>query len=165
MSELFQEPRPEDMRDFANRLTAVENAQREQAARSESRHVDNQKEMGKLETEVKGIREQARAHNKKVEDRFERMETRMANDKKSTDKLIESQGKEIFSIVDNISRAFGLDEDPKAAKNLQALLSDMAKHLKTSEEDRLWIRRGIIGLLITGGGYCIITGAKAILGS
>lgn len=138
-----------DLLPFIYRVEAMEKADQLRA----TQFIELKTEMAKLETNVNGIREQAKAHNEAHTRSMQNVET-----------LIGAMGRELQGGMDKIITTLGIDEDPKAAKGLKQNLDFLDKFRKSREDLTIWVWRGVITIVITGMGTLLFAGAVRIVG-
>lgn len=155
---------PYELRDIFNRLGVVESAQKDAAIRATDRNTEVQKELVRMDEWLKGVREQAKAHYEENVKSIVALKLQMSEDKRTLETMIINNVKELYTGIDRIITALGLNESPEAGGELRTNLKTLADMLIARKEDIMWIRRGVITISISGVGMLLVFGAKSILG-
>ncbi len=136
------------------RLEAVERA----VAAQNSQYTELKVDMARIDTEIKGIREQARAHSEMQTKATTDLKHQLDETHKSTQTLVSDSARELQESVDKIVSALGIDEDPHAAYTLRYDLKFL-KGLRKGREDALSVVwRTLIGLTLTATAVLLVLG-------
>lgn len=127
------------------RMTAVETAVKQ--------HGDSttamQKDMVRLEFEVKGIREQAKAHNTASIGALTEMKNSFEAANQSTQKLITTTAEEAQREISLISSTLLLDDEPNAPYKVKRALMWVLDNHANHKDSMGWVRKTVIGIVIT----------------
>lgn len=157
-------PHPHELQEIINRISAVESAQKDSAKHASDRNTEVQKELVRLDEGLKAVREQATIHNEAKIKAFAEIKQQMLDDKRSLEIMITSHVKELYTGIDKIVNALGLDDGKESAGTLRQNLQNLSDLLKTRKEDILWIRRGVITISLSGVSMLLVYGAKVLFG-
>lgn len=124
-----------------------------------------QKENVRNEEALKGVREQAKAHNESHLKSFAEMRQQMADDRLSIENMISGSVRELQGGLDKLINALGIDEDIHAASHLRSNLQALSDMITSRKDDIMWIKRGIITLVVSAVGGVLVLGIKAFFGS
>lgn len=159
-----ENPLPADIEQIFDRLSEVEKSQREASKTASDTNLEVQKELVRLDSGLRGVREQAKAHYEANIKAQAGIREQMESDKRSLESMITSNVRELYDGIDKIVSALGIDESAGAANNLRNNLQTLADMLTSRKQDILWIRRGVITLSISAIGTLLVLGAKTFLG-
>lgn len=155
---------PGELDQIFNRLSAVESAQKDASKIASDTNLEVQKDLVRLDEGLKGVREQARAHqdaNLKAQRAIqEQMDFRF----KALENMITNNVKELYDGIDKIVSALGIADSVDSASTLRDNLKTLNDMLSTRKQDIQWIRRGVITISITGVGTIIVLGLKTFFG-
>lgn len=152
-----------ELRSINDRMAAIERGAQAASSAEIERNIKTQTELARLDEGLKGVREQAKSHNESTGRALAEMKDQMAQNRLAVESVIQSNVNELHGGIDRISRALGLDDDPRAGQNIRENLKTLAEMLQSRKEDILWIRRGVITLVVSAVGMAVLAGAKYFL--